>query len=162
MYDLNDRWTTYNMETAQHTVVAPFEEAVKSIREHINAVYERNQYLEEENKELKSTSFTDKRIAELQEQINKLEDKLSRGFSITKEEEEQVQAWMKEHSAKEHNNPSNYHGAIGGGYSYIFMPTSIGLIWSCRCDACYKKALSSSNPNDYLKSHNGEIIFDDI
>lgn len=50
-----------------------------------------------------------------------------RGFPISAEAESQINEWKKNHR---HND-----GAIGGTFTYEFIPTSIGTIGTIKC-AC--------------------------
>lgn len=58
-----------------------------------------------------------------------------RYFVITDYQEEQLSKWIKEHECSVRGK---YHGAIGGAISYVFVPTSIDLIFNVEC-ACGKK-----------------------
>jgi hypothetical protein len=52
-------------------------------------------------------------------------------FELTDEQWEKVKAWqieMDAKTAKEQGRDRPYHGAIGGAYTFCFIPTSIGLI----------------------------------
>jgi len=48
-------------------------------------------------------------------------------FSLEEEQWGKVAEWRKEREI-----PARYAGAIGGSYSYIFTPTSIGLVIQVR------------------------------
>jgi hypothetical protein len=45
---------------------------------------------------------------------------MQRVFELSKEQHEKAQLWMKERE--------KYSGAIGGQFSFIFIPTSLGMI----------------------------------
>ena len=64
-----------------------------------------------------------------------------RGFPITEKESVAIRDWKKKHDTEVHGNPHGYHGCSGGGYTYMFYPTSIGTIGSCRCDICHQRAM---------------------
>jgi hypothetical protein len=53
-------------------------------------------------------------------------------FSFSKEQNERYIIWYKKHRRK---CPIENSGAIGGKYSYIFTPTSLGVITIVKC-AC--------------------------
>lgn len=63
-------------------------------------------------------------------------------FIITDKEEAAIKKWQKKH-VKEKHNGNNYSGAIGGRYTYEFIPTSIGDIGIVRCSCgeefCFKE-----------------------
>lgn len=54
------------------------------------------------------------------------------GFEINNEEYEAIEQWKCDHEKEKHNGKLK-HGAIGGNYTYEFIPTSIGTIGSIRC-----------------------------
>lgn len=74
-----------------------------------------NQKLKQENDELK---------IQLRESLNK-----SR-FSLSDNQEEKLKQWKDTHKCKNRNKS---HGAIGGQYTYKFIPTSIGVFCSVKC-----------------------------
>ena len=75
----------------------------------------------------------DKEIVRLQEIIDEQDSELQYGFGITKEENEIITEWIKKHNLKEHGSETVYYGAIGGGMTYIFTPTSIGTVCKIKC-----------------------------
>lgn len=54
-------------------------------------------------------------------------------FSLNDKESANATAWIEQH---EKDHVVNYSGAIGGRWSYIFTPTSIGRMAKIRCNAC--------------------------
>ena len=81
----------------------------------------------------------DEEIAKLKAEIDELKNRKSKGISfvVTEEELEQINAWQEEHINKYHGGDA-YAGAIGGRFSYKFIPTSIGDIGYVCCDSCKK------------------------
>lgn len=58
-------------------------------------------------------------------------------FSIYKEQDQEVLAWIAKHDLT-HTPPGKSHrpvGAIGGAYTWEFTPTSLGTVVKVRC-AC--------------------------
>ena len=94
--------------------------------------------IEEKNKIIKSLQNTvnnfslDDVIVEKDKEIESLRNELANGFGITDEEWDTIHRWQDEHINKVHNGNS-YSGAIGGGWSYEFTPTSIGNIGIVKC-----------------------------
>ena len=82
-------------------------------------------HLEKELEEAKSETFKDETIKKLQEENKRLKDELYLGFPVTKEEYERVQDWIGKWKAKHHYTLKDA-GSIGGGFTYKFIPTSIG------------------------------------
>ena len=77
----------------------------------------------------------DERIQKFQNEIDELKNRKRKGmaFVITPEEQAMINEW-KENHVKEKHNGDHYAGAIGGRYSYSFVPTSIGDIGEIICD----------------------------
>lgn len=56
-------------------------------------------------------------------------------FSLTEEQQKELNGWMKEQDqkvAEKQNRDEAYYGAIGGAYTYSFIPTNVGLGVSVR------------------------------
>ena len=136
------------------------------------------QKLKEENAQLKAENYKDDELDSMKKQLESakadrevMRKNMYRGFPITEEEKEAIYKWSKEHDEKEHKNPRGYHGAIGGGFDYVFTPTSIGTIGICVCGACQKRAYTEAfvngafdkkKYNKYMYEHGGHLIFQDI
>lgn len=84
----------------------------------------------------------DKEIVRLKEVINKQNIELINGFGITKEENDAIAEWESKHNLEKHGSETVYYGAAGGGMTYIFIPTGIGIIGKVRCSCgeefCFK------------------------
>lgn len=76
-------------------------------------------------------------ILKLKEEIKKIRNENRYGFSITEEENKAISEWMENHIKEKHNGNS-YAGAIGGNFTYKFIPTSIGTIGEIQC-SCGEK-----------------------
>lgn len=75
----------------------------------------------------------DKEIVRLKGIIDEQDTELRNGFGIVKEEKDAITEWIKNHNAKKHGSETVYHGSIGGGMTYIFIPTSIGTVCKVKC-----------------------------
>jgi hypothetical protein len=64
-------------------------------------------------------------------------------FSIDQEQSEKIGIWMKEQNAKFKES-----GANGGVYSYIFTPTSLGLVVEVRNNVT-KESINVTNYGDW-------------
>lgn len=120
------------------TNVAPFDEAVRSIKAHIQSIEKRNKYLESENKRLLSEHYKDKEMAAMKESLDAARKDLNRGFPISEEEWKAIKEWQRKHEEAVHGADYENHkyaksGAIGGSYTYKFIPTSIGTFGTCIC-----------------------------
>lgn len=98
--------------------------------------------LQDRLKALKEEYNKDEEIIKMQEKIDKAYDDLNRGFSITESEQEKINSWKDKHIRKKHwdkkNECEQYSGAIGGRFTYEFIPTSIGIIGTIKC-SCGKE-----------------------
>ena len=153
-------------------------EAFESIKENILWYKSMADRLREKVNYLESENYKDEELQKMKAQLEKIQENYRRGFPITKEEFDDINKWKKNHDATEHGNVDGYHGAIGGGYTYEFIPTSIGSFGTCFCSICKNKAMiagaTANTPaakkigfdkevyNDYLEKHNGSFDFQDI
>ena len=77
----------------------------------------------------------DEEIQKLKEEIERLKakpKKIGLCFEINAEELGEINKWIDKHIEEKHNG-SHYAGAIGGRFSYRFVPTSIGEIGEVFC-----------------------------
>lgn len=109
-----------------------FDTCIDSLKE----IYKRKNnmisLLEAENKKLKEKRNKDEYIQSLLNRIEELESRISFDFSISREEKNAIEEWKRKHINEKHNGNS-YYGAIGGRFTYEFVPTSLGDIGSIRC-----------------------------
>ena len=68
----------------------------------------------------------------LKNRLDQMSDNYWRGFPISKEDDDRIKKWKEKHIKTKHNNNS-YAGAIGGRFSYTFIPTSVGTIGTIKC-----------------------------
>ena len=150
-------------------------EAFESIKESILWYKSMADTLREKVNYLESENYKDEELQNMKAQLEKIQEDYWRGFPITKEESDDITKWKKNHDATEHGNADSYHGTIGGGYTYEFIPTSIGSFGTCFCRICKNKAIiagaTADTPaakkngfdkevyNDYLEKHNGSFDF---
>lgn len=136
------------------------------------------QKLKAENAQLKDENYKNNELDSMKKQVESakidmeiMKKDMYRGFPITAKEKEAIHNWSKNHDKKEHKNPRGYHGAIGGGFDYVFTPTSIGTVGVCICEACQKRAYTEAfatgtfdreKYNKYMNKHDGQFIFQDI
>ena len=60
-------------------------------------------------------------------------------FSLTEQETKDLKKWLKKHDEKCKFKDQHKQGAIGGRITYMFTPTSLGVITRVKC-ACGKEA----------------------
>lgn len=75
-----------------------------------------------ENDKLKTGIWREEEMARLKSKYDKMEKEYHRGFPISEQEQEMINQFMAEHRAD--------NGAIGDGFTYRFVPTSIGVAGS--------------------------------
>ena len=117
----------YNSEKGDYefTEVHPLDESLNSLKERFNDLVESNQSLQEKLKEIKDEKWADKRLQEMNEELEKMRREYYRGFPIRDEEQKKIDEWLVNHH--------HYGGAIGGTRTYEFSPTSIGTIGKIKC-----------------------------
>ena len=117
------------------------EEAFESIKVSILWYKHAADRLREKVNYLESENYKDEELQKMKAQLEKIQKDYWRGFPITKKEYDDINKWKKNHDATEHGNKDSYHGAIGGGYTYEFVPTSIGSFGTCYCSICKNKGM---------------------
>jgi uncharacterized coiled-coil protein SlyX len=160
----NHYYTHYN---GQYTDVLPLEDCFRAIECRIADKNIRIEHLEQQVKELQNEHYKDEKIASLTEELKKVKEELSSGFGISKEDSKKIQEWKKNHDTTVHNNPKQFHGASGGGYTYRFYPTGIGTVASCICGACHRKAFIEAKGDlevyhNLMKSFDGAFGFSEF
>lgn len=102
-------------------ILESIEEDLKRVYDHFRSVNNRNEYLEEEIKKLKSEKYKDEELTKMKEQYDRMMEDYYRGFPISKKEQQKIGEWIDK-------LPKSNEGAIGGRFRYEFVPTSIGTI----------------------------------
>ena len=82
--------------------------------------------LEKENKKLKHESYKDKELQAMKEEMKLMKEEYYRGFPISKEQEKAISEWKRKHN-------DEAHCKRGGGYSYHFYPSSLGVCGEVHC-----------------------------
>lgn len=117
----------YNEETGdfETQTVHPIDETIGSIIGRFEDMANVNASLRERLTAISDERWKDEALQELNALLKKQEEDLNRGFRITAKEQASIDEWL-----KNHQHPS---GAIGGTHSYVFTPTSIGIMGEIRC-----------------------------
>ena len=121
MYDINKIMMKYS-----------FEDCIKSLEEYNQKQEQKIAVLQAENNLLKEEFYKDKTIKRLKEEVSNLQSELRLSFDVSEKEWKEIKKWKKKHEQEKHED-NNCHGAIGGNYTYVFVPTSIGTIGTIRC-----------------------------
>lgn len=140
---LETRYVTHDMETGEMVSVYPLDKCLKAIEQRHKDMKDSIERLEAENIRLKEENYKDEELQRMKAEVQKARKALSRGFSISEEEQEQINKWKEQHERDVHNlytleDKLKYKGTVGGSYTYEFMPTSIGIIGTIKC-SCGEK-----------------------
>ena len=89
-------------------------------------------------KNLKDEAYKDSELDSMKKELDTIRDDLYRGFPISEKEKKSIEEWRLKHEAEAHGRDTlekrlSAHGAIGGSYTYIFTPTSIGVVGEFKC-----------------------------
>lgn len=115
------------------------EECLEMIRKNTVLMEARVKSLEEENMVLKEEHYKDEELRKMKERLEKMQQDYFRGFPISEKEQESIRMWCKEHEEKKHGLKTSRQrmkaaGVSGGRYTYEFIPTSLGVSGSIKCD----------------------------
>lgn len=94
----------------------------QKLYDHYRWVSARIEHLEEENKRLKSDAYKDEELAKMKSEYDRMKEDYFRGFPISEEEHKKINEWIDEQMKKH----PGIGGAIGGRFTYEFLPTGIG------------------------------------
>lgn len=119
-------------------------ETMEVLQENFNSLFKDKDRLEKEVKNYKEVINADVRVQELEAKVKELQDRLLRGFEITESQTEAITEWKIKHEAEKHGLDTfdkrlRAAGSIGDGYTYEFVPTSIGTFGCCVCGKCGEK-----------------------
>ena len=125
------------LKITKHISKENFDKSIETVIQGYEQLEERLQSLKTKCDDLQARLndqyANDKEIARLKEIIDKQDTELRNGFGITKEEKNAITEWERKHNLEKHGSETVYYGAIGGGMTYIFVPTSIGTVCTVKC-----------------------------
>lgn len=107
----------------------PIKERLDEIAEEFERKEAAIEWLRKENDELRNEKYKDEELARLKRRLEDVEYELYRGFPISEEEEREIKLWKERHELIHRGG----HGAVGGKYTYTFVPTSIGTVGEIKC-----------------------------
>ena len=93
-------------------------------------------------KELTDSQYKDKKLQEMKAELEKMQREYNRGFPITDDEWKAIETWKEKHDREVHGLTEcneRIGGAIGGRYTFEFIPTTIGIIGTIKCGSCGEK-----------------------
>jgi hypothetical protein len=125
-------------QNGKFITIHSIDDCINSIRIRFETQNETISHLQEENKKLKSEHYKNDKIQELTQQLKKAQSDNYRGFPISAEEFDAIHNWQLKHDEEVHNLKTlearlQAGGAMGGKYTYEFVPTSIGTIGTVKC-----------------------------
>lgn len=130
----------YDMTSGKMIRVNDFYQFIDSIKWQYEADQNKIKLLTEQNKKLRDEKYKDEELQKLTNELEECRKEVRRGFSISEDEEKSINEWKKKHELEKHGIKTDRdridaHGAIGGAYTYHFLPTSIGIVGevSCSC-----------------------------
>ena len=98
--------------------------------------------LQNKIKELTDSQYKDKELQKMKSELEKMQREYNRGFPITDDEWKAIETWKEEHDREVHGLTEcneRVGGAIGGRYTFEFIPTTIGIIGTIKCGDCGEK-----------------------
>lgn len=105
-------------------IMDDIKKTLQQVYDHYRSVCNRNDYLKKEIEKVKSEKYADEVLLKMRSEYEKMKSDYYRGFPISEEESKKIKEWMNKQIEK---NPST-GGAIGGRFSYKFIPTGVGTI----------------------------------
>lgn len=103
-------------------IMEDIKKTLQQVYDHYRDVCNQNDWLRKENEKLKSETYKDEELTKMKERYDKMKKKYYLGFPITEEEHKKINEWIDKQTEKYPGNG----GAIGGRFSYEFIPTGVG------------------------------------
>ena len=146
---------------------AAVDEYLEAIKVNLLKQKDTEDYLRKRIKELEDEHYKDDALREMTLKLAQVRADARRGFSISEQEEQAISAWKAKHDTLVHNNPRQYHGASGGGYTYKFYPSGLGTFGECVCSNCHGRAFREAAGDvkkfkELMKEWNATFSFDDL
>ena len=105
-------------------IMEDIKKTLQQVYDHYRNVCNQNDYLRKEIEKVKSEKYADEELSKMKEEYERMKKDYYRGFPISEEESKKIKEWMDKQMEK---NPST-GGAIGGRFSYKFIPTGVGTV----------------------------------
>lgn len=90
-------------------------------------------------KELTDSQYKDKELQKMKAELEKMQREYNRGFPITDKEWDAIEEWKEKHDREVHGLTEcdeRIGGAIGGRFTFEFIPTTLNVIGTIRCEEC--------------------------
>lgn len=149
---IDETYSTYT--DGKFTEVYSVDDICTSIRARIDSANKKAEYAYAEMEKMKNEKWKDNELRSMKNQLKAMELDYYRGFPISESEQKAISEWKDHHWTNQHNAPTNEKrlkrmGAIGGSFSYEFVPTSIGTSGAVCCQSCLAKARAKAYQEMY-------------
>ena len=105
-------------------IMEDIKKTLQQVYDHYRSVCNRNDYLKKEIEKVKSEKYADEELSRLKSEYDRMKSDYYRGFPISEEEDKNIKEWIKNQQEK---NPG-IGGAVGGRFTYKFIPTGLGTV----------------------------------
>jgi len=92
------------------------------------------EHLRKENQKLKEGVWEKEEVSKLKREYEGMKRKYYNAFIVTDEQWNKIHEWQDKHTKEKHNDNALRGGAIGGVYTYKFVPTGIGTYGCVKCN----------------------------
>lgn len=126
----------------KYVEVEPVDKCMKMLQYRFDDKNRTINNLRNQIKELTDSQYKDKKLQEMKVELEKMQREYNRGFPITDKEWKAIEAWKEKHDREVHGLTEcdeRIGGAIGGRYTFEFIPTTIGVIGTIKCGDCGEK-----------------------
>jgi hypothetical protein len=103
-------------------IMEDIKKTLQKVYDHYRDVCNTNDYLRKEIEKVKSDTYKDEELAKMKSEYDRMKEAYFRGFPISEEEHKKINEWIDEQMKKH----PGIGGAIGGRFTYEFLPTGIG------------------------------------
>jgi len=108
-------------------IMEDIKETLQQVYDHYRNVCNQNDYLRKEIEKVKSEKYTDRELAKMKEEYERMKKEYYLGFPISEKEDKKIREWINKQTEGQDFKTAT-GGAIGGRFHYEFIPTSIGTI----------------------------------
>lgn len=126
----------------EYIEVEPVDKCMKMLRCRFDDQEKTINRLRNQVKELTDSQYKDKELQKMKTELEEMRREYNRGFPITDKEWEAIENWQEKHDREVHGLTEcneRIGGAIGGRYTFEFIPTTIGIIGTIKCGDCGEK-----------------------
>ena len=115
--------------------IPPIDELCEIIKIKFDEYQQIEQKLKNELDRLKDEKWKDEELIRMKQELQTAKREYRNGFPISDDQVEAINEWIENHEKEKHSSKRLFPrgGAIGGSYSYIFTPTSIGVFGTVKC-----------------------------